>query len=137
VLIVIDDTDSRKEKELRAKVKSEAQRLLSKNNVVIVDALNYIKGTLQKDFLCLNFQLPQFTTIILVWGFLLLIVGYRYEIFCMSKAVPTRQVTVQCDVSQEQAWLWNESRPENEQYNRSVILILCLYYVFDCLLKSN
>ncbi|CAL8143260.1 unnamed protein product [Orchesella dallaii] len=83
--------DSRKEKELRAKVKSEAQRLLTKDNVVIIDALNYIKG-------------------------------YRYELFCISKAVPTRQVTVHCDVSESQAWEWNinTDRPDNEKYTKVV-----------------
>ncbi|ODN01376.1 Protein KTI12 [Orchesella cincta] len=83
--------DSRKEKELRAKVKSESQRLLTKDNVVIMDALNYIKG-------------------------------YRYELFCISKAVPTRQVTVHCDVSEAQAWEWNinTDRPDNEKYTREV-----------------
>jgi len=81
--------DSRKEKELRAKLKSEAQRLLNKESVVIIDGLNYIKG-------------------------------YRYEIYCMSKAVPTRQVTIQCDISETQAWEWNSSRPDEEAYKRNV-----------------
>ncbi|CAG7727082.1 unnamed protein product [Allacma fusca] len=81
--------DSRKEKELRAKVKSEAQRVLNKDTVVIIDALNYIKG-------------------------------YRYEIFCMSKAVPTRQLTVQCEISPQQAWAWNENRDVDQQYTKTV-----------------
>ncbi|XP_064463831.1 protein KTI12 homolog [Ornithodoros turicata] len=36
--------DSNKEKELRGKLKSEVSRLLSKDNTVILDAANYIKG---------------------------------------------------------------------------------------------
>lgn len=37
--------DSQKEKVVRADLKSEAVRLLTKDNVVILDAGNYIKGT--------------------------------------------------------------------------------------------
>ncbi len=48
------------------------------------------------------------------------VAGYRYELFCMSKAVPTRQVTVHCDVSDAQAWDWNCARPDNEKYKRLV-----------------
>ncbi|XP_063953699.1 protein KTI12 homolog isoform X1 [Lytechinus pictus] len=36
--------DSKKEKEARGKLKSSAQRLLSKDDVIILDSLNYIKG---------------------------------------------------------------------------------------------
>ncbi|XP_072173656.1 protein KTI12 homolog [Diadema setosum] len=36
--------DSKKEKEARGKLKSATQRLLSKEDVVILDSLNYIKG---------------------------------------------------------------------------------------------
>lgn len=38
--------DSQKEKVVRADLKSEAVRLLTKDNVVILDAGNYIKGTI-------------------------------------------------------------------------------------------
>jgi len=81
--------DSRQEKELRGRLKYETQRLLNKDSVVIIDALNYIKG-------------------------------YRYELFCMSNAVPTRQVTIQCDISEAQAWEWNLTRPEDQAYKRDV-----------------
>ena len=37
-------SDSKFEKEVRGRLKSEVIRLLSKDNVVICDALNYIKG---------------------------------------------------------------------------------------------
>lgn len=36
--------DSQKEKVIRADLKSETVRLLTKDNVVILDAANYIKG---------------------------------------------------------------------------------------------
>jgi len=81
--------DSRKEKELRGKLKSETQRLLNKDDIVIIDALNYIKG-------------------------------YRYELYCMSKAVPTKQVTVQCEAPIELAWEWNSTRPSEHKYTRPV-----------------
>merc|ERR1711963_235169 len=37
-------SDSKHEKEVRGRLKSEVVRLLSKENVVICDGLNYIKG---------------------------------------------------------------------------------------------
>ena len=36
--------DSAKEKELRANLKSEVQKLMSKEDIVILDSSNYIKG---------------------------------------------------------------------------------------------
>jgi len=38
----------------------------------------------------------------------------------MSKAVPTRQVTVHCDVSEAQAWEWNinAGRQDSDKYKR-------------------
>lgn len=36
--------DSNKEKELRASLKSDVQKLMSKEDIVILDSLNYIKG---------------------------------------------------------------------------------------------
>ena len=42
-------SDTRKEKEARGALKSKVERLLSKDTVVIVDSLNYIKG--KKNFL--------------------------------------------------------------------------------------
>ena len=74
-------SDSKHEKEVRGRLKSEVVRLLTKDNVVICDGLNYIKG-------------------------------FRYELYCASKSVKTTQVTVQCDVSAEDATAWNRDRPE-------------------------
>ncbi len=76
-------SDSRKEKPLRSKVKSEALRSLDASDVVvIIDALNYIKG-------------------------------YRYELYCTSKAAKTTQCTVFCDVSPRDAKNWNQSYSED------------------------
>lgn len=44
--------------------------------------------------------------------------GYRYELYCASKNSKTTQVTVECLVSSEQAWQWNQARDESEQYTR-------------------
>merc|ERR1711971_276890 len=78
--------DSKHEKEVRGRLKSEVVRLLTKDNVVICDGLNYIKG-------------------------------FRYELYCASKSVKTNQVTVQCDVSQEDVTMWNSERPDIERYD--------------------
>ncbi|KAJ8868965.1 hypothetical protein PR048_030506 [Dryococelus australis] len=43
-LVSSDFTDSSKEKEIRGLIKAEAQRLIGRDTVVIIDAGNYIKG---------------------------------------------------------------------------------------------
>lgn len=70
---------SPKEKIVRADLKSEALRLLNNNDVVVLDAANYIKG-------------------------------YRYELYCASKAVRTTQCTFFCAIQQDKAWRFNERR---------------------------
>lgn len=90
-------SDSKKEKLIRGDIKSNAQRLLTQADVLIIDGSNYIKG-------------------------------YRYEIYCMSKLYKTPQCTVQCDLPVEHAWLWNEKRPESEQYSREIFDALVLRY---------
>lgn len=52
--------------------------------------------------------------------------GYRYEIYCMSKFNRTPQCTVQCDLPFEHAWMWNESRPSDQQYTREIFDALVL-----------
>ncbi|XP_043260384.1 protein KTI12 homolog isoform X1 [Colletes gigas] len=54
--------------------------------------------------------------------------GYRYEIYCMTKLYKTPQCTVHCDIPVEHAWLWNERRPECEQYNREIFDALVMRY---------
>lgn len=71
--------DSNKEKLIRADLKSETIRLLNSNNVVIIDAANYIKG-------------------------------YRYELYCASKAARTTQCTLFCGISKTQAWQFNNNQ---------------------------
>ncbi|XP_055306505.1 protein KTI12 homolog [Sitodiplosis mosellana] len=71
--------DSQKEKIVRSDLKSETVRLLTKDNVVILDAANYIKG-------------------------------YRYELYCASKAARSTQCTVFCAIPKETAWNLNQKR---------------------------
>ncbi|XP_023215995.1 protein KTI12 homolog [Centruroides sculpturatus] len=68
--------DTSKEKELRSSLKSNVQKNISKNDVVILDASNYIKG-------------------------------YRYELYCISKAAKTIHCVIHCDVSIDICWEWN------------------------------
>lgn len=91
-------SDSQKEKLVRSNAKSEALRMLNKDDVVIVDGGNYIKG-------------------------------YRYEIFCASKASRTTQCTVYCAITKDQAWHFNETRDEErEKYREDVFDALCQRY---------
>ncbi|XP_017096144.1 protein KTI12 homolog [Drosophila bipectinata] len=107
--------DSQKEKVVRSDLKSEASRNLNKDDLVILDAGNYIKG-------------------------------YRYEIYCMTKAARTNQCTLFCCIPQEQAWEFNSKRtatdelpPEAETpeqpvnnsdvpYTREIFDALCMRY---------
>ncbi|XP_055593515.1 protein KTI12 homolog [Uranotaenia lowii] len=90
--------DSQKEKMVRSNMKSEALRLLNKNDVVVIDGSNYIKG-------------------------------YRYEIFCASKASRTTQCTVYCAITKDQAWAFNETDNKNRKaYEKDVFDALCLRY---------
>jgi len=54
--------------------------------------------------------------------------GFRYEIWCASKATKTTQCTVHCDVSPEDAWSWNEGRPEEDRYEKQVFDGLVMRY---------
>ena len=54
--------------------------------------------------------------------------GFRYEIWCASKATKTTQCTVFCDVSDTDAWSWNQTRPEEQQYTREVFDGLVMRY---------
>jgi protein KTI12 len=68
------DKDS--EKQIRGRVKAAVERVLTKDNVVICDSSNYIKG-------------------------------YRYELYCVSRAQRTPSCVVFCDVEEETAKEWN------------------------------
>ncbi|XP_071538624.1 protein KTI12 homolog isoform X1 [Panulirus ornatus] len=90
-------SDSRWEKDIRGALKADVLRLLNKDDVVILDASNYIKG-------------------------------YRYELYCASKQNKTTQCLVHCLVPIEQAWTWNQTRLEMEQYTREVFDGLVMRY---------
>lgn len=95
-------SDSQKEKQIRADLKSETIRLLNRDDVIILDAGNYIKG-------------------------------YRYELYCASKASRTTQCTIFCCCNKEQAWQFNESRKNltettNLVYSREIFDALILRY---------
>ncbi|KAK7862666.1 hypothetical protein R5R35_009239 [Gryllus longicercus] len=89
--------DSSKEKSIRGQIKSEATRLVGKEDVVVLDSQNYIKG-------------------------------YRYELYCMTKASKTTQCTILCCAPQETAWKWNLKREKNEQYSEEVFNALYLRF---------
>merc|ERR1711953_1623579 len=90
-------SDSKHEKEVRGRLKSEVVRQLTKENVVICDGLNYIKG-------------------------------FRYELYCASKNTKTTQVTIQCDVSREDAETFNGAREGCEQYSPDILSQLIQRY---------
>ncbi|XP_073964898.1 protein KTI12 homolog [Choristoneura fumiferana] len=71
--------DSQKEKRVRGYLKSEVLKLIGKDNVVILDGSNYIKG-------------------------------YRYELYCASKASKCTQCTVFTIRNHQEAWESNLTR---------------------------
>ncbi|XP_067653808.1 protein KTI12 homolog [Haliotis asinina] len=81
--------DSRQEKEVRGSLKSTAQRLLNKEDIVILDSLNYIKG-------------------------------FRYELFCVTKACHTPHCVIFCDISSERASGFNLQRSEPDRYTQEI-----------------
>ncbi|KRT86620.1 hypothetical protein AMK59_2795 [Oryctes borbonicus] len=90
--------DSSKEKHIRGILKSEVLRLLRSDNVIILDALNYIKG-------------------------------YRYELYCGSKANRSTQCTLLTQINYEEAWRLNDSQSEkSEKYQRSIFDALVFRY---------
>jgi len=90
-------SDSKHEKDVRGRLKSEVIRHLGKDNVVICDGLNYIKG-------------------------------FRYELFCASKAGKTTQLTVQCDLSPADAEQINSGRDDTEKYSDEIFKALVQRY---------
>lgn len=91
-----DDKD--KEKHIRGVLKSEVLKFVSSNNIVILDALNYIKG-------------------------------YRYELFCGTKANKCTQCTLHTEINRDEAWKFNENREnEDEKYSRETFDALVMRY---------
>ena len=60
--------DSSREKELRASLKSEVQKFMSKDDVVILDSSNYIKGY-RYELFCISklVQTPQCVVCYCIW----------------------------------------------------------------------
>ncbi|CAG8583035.1 702_t:CDS:2 [Ambispora gerdemannii] len=78
------------EKNSRGALLSSVERLVSKEDVVIADGVNYIKG-------------------------------FRYQLYCVARAVGTPHCVVYCGTPVEKARTWNSSRPEGEErYEESV-----------------
>lgn len=83
--------DMTAEKNLRGVLRSEVDRSLSKDNIIIVDSLNSIKG-------------------------------YRYELWCLARAVGIRYCVLYCDVEDTHCRKWNEERREKGEaaYNDKI-----------------
>jgi protein KTI12 len=95
--------DSKAEKSTRGTIKSALERAISKDTIVILDSLNYIKG-------------------------------FRYEIFCISRASATPQCVVYCDAPQETTLEWNAQRTD-EKWDEK--LLAELYVRFEEPIERN
>lgn len=119
--------DAAAEKNTRAAFKAEVDRRLSRKTVVILDALNNIKGfrcehNLQSTAFC--GQLPAHASSrhgrfqhLMSGAITLLTVRKccgccRYEIWCIARAVGTRSCVLHCEVPVEQCRDWNAARPD-------------------------
>jgi len=54
--------------------------------------------------------------------------GFRYELYCASKAGKTTQVTLHCDISCDDVAEWNKARPASDQYTPEILAGLCQRY---------
>ncbi|KAJ8927887.1 hypothetical protein NQ314_019631 [Rhamnusium bicolor] len=55
--------------------------------------------------------------------------GYRYELFCGTKANKCTQCTVHTEINRDQAWTFNENREnESEKYDRTTFDALLMRY---------
>lgn len=90
------------------------QRLIGPKNLVILDAGNYIKGIL---FFSCIFKISNMRS------------GYRYELYCSTKANKCTQCTVQCMINFEQAFGYNNARENGEEkYTRETFDALNMRY---------
>ncbi|KAJ3190418.1 kti12, chromatin associated [Gaertneriomyces sp. JEL0708] len=51
--------------------------------------------------------------------------GFRYQLYCITRALGTPHCVVHCGVTPQQAAEWNSSRPEELQYDAAVLDNLC------------
>ncbi|KAJ3299030.1 kti12, chromatin associated [Borealophlyctis nickersoniae] len=86
--------DATEEKKARAALLSAVERYLTREDIVICDGMNYIKG-------------------------------FRYQLYCVSRALGTPHCVVHCGTSIETAREWNASRPESNSYPPDVFENLC------------
>uniref|UniRef100_A0A3Q3MTJ1 Protein KTI12 homolog n=1 Tax=Labrus bergylta TaxID=56723 RepID=A0A3Q3MTJ1_9LABR len=91
-------SDSQQEKNVRAALKAEVERKVNKDDIVILDSLNYIKG-----------KLP-------------------YELFCLIKHAQTPHCLVYCLTSDDVSTLWNTERDSSEQYTQDIFDALVLRF---------
>lgn len=102
------------EKSARATLKSQVNSKLSKDSYVILDSLNYIKGeSLRK----IETAVTKFIIIYTLHNFILhwkCIIGYRYELYCISRAIQTSYCVcwIECPNSTT-AIEWNSERLNN------------------------
>lgn len=96
-------SDSHRERESRSNLKSSVQRALNKEDVIIVDSLNYIKG-------------------------------FRYELYCVTKACRTPHCLLYCVTDREMSKLWNSSR-DGDKYSEQIIEELIMR--FECPSSNN
>lgn len=54
--------------------------------------------------------------------------GYRYELYCLSKASKTTHCVIHCDIAIDKAWDFNLSKPDDIQYNKDLFDALCLRF---------
>ncbi|RCH91826.1 kti12, chromatin associated [Rhizopus stolonifer] len=80
--------DAREEKKARGSLLSAVERTLSKDDIVIADGLNYIKG-------------------------------FRYQLYCIARAIGTPHCVIQTGVPSELAKQWNQERGE-EGYQEDI-----------------
>ncbi|KAK0151694.1 Protein KTI12 [Merluccius polli] len=97
--------ESQREKNVRGSLKAEVERKVNKEDIVILDSLNYIKG-----------------------NHATLTPRYRYELFCLIKHAQTPHCLVYCLTSADVSSAWNSNREPKEQYTQEILDALVLRF---------
>lgn len=123
---------ARELKEYLEREKEKAVLIVSENDVVGKDKNRILndsrlekdlRGNLKADVLR---QLNRETVVILDAGNY--IKGFRYELYCASKQIKTPHCVMHTLAPIDQAWTWNQDRPEDEQYTKEVFDGLVMRY---------
>lgn len=100
---------------------------MTKENIVILDSGNFIKGICIFYFYFMKIALYNLNSLLWLTRVINLL-GFRYELYCSSKSLSTPKCLVVCDISPDRAWELNKNRTEHDKYTRNTFDDLVMRY---------